>query len=505
MKSIKPINFILFFIFQFAFQFLGISQRITLSEPERDDYKGMSFEIIGKINGNFLMYKNIRNTHFISVYDNNMKLIQKENLNYLPDKLLNVDFISYPDYCYMIYQYQRRNVLRCMALKFDSKGQRMGEAKMLDTTYIGLFSDNKIYNTVNSEDKQKIVVYKIQKKYDKFNYTTLLFNQQLELIKKTRITMPYEERRTVLSDFFVDNEGNFVFALGNKIGNRDYIHNLKLIIKDALSDTFAFHSISLVNFYLDEIKLKVDNINKRYLINSFFYSNRHGDIDGLYSALWDKNSNRIISESKLKFSDTLKHEVRVEGSYRMAFNNFFIKDVILKKDGGFLLTGEDYYTQSRANPWNRMDYLYGYPYSSYDYYYNPGFYNPYRYRGYNNNQTRYYYDNVLIMSVSKSGQIEWTNVIHKSQYDDETDKFLSFHLFNTGGDLHFLFNELDRRNRILNDQTIESGGKLIRNPTLKSLDRGYEFMPIYAKQVGAREIIIPCDYRNFICFSKIEY
>ena len=484
---------------------LGIGQRITYTEPERDDSRGMAFEIIGKINGNFLVYKNIRATHFICVYDDDMKLVAKNNLTFLPDKVLNVDFIAYPDFCYMIYQYQRRSILKCMAVKFDSKGQQVGDAKLLDTTFIGFFADNKIYNTINSEDKQKIIVYKIQKKYEKYTYTTVLLNSNLELIKKSRILMQYEERKNTLSDFYADNEGNFIFAIGGKSTNRDFINSLSLITKDAFSDTFNFHNINIGKGYLDEIKVKVDNINKRYLINSFYYSTKRGDIDGIYTGLWDRNTNSQIIGVVGNFNDTLKREARNQGSYKMAFNNFFIKDVILKKDGGFLLTGEDYYTQSRSNPWNRYDYLYGSPFNNYDYYYSPGYYNPYRYRNlYNANQTRYYYDNIVVLSINKKGETEWANIIHKSQFDDESDRFMSFHLFNAGK-IHFLFNESERKNRVLNDDTIDADGVITRNPTLKSLDKGYDFMPMYGKQVGARQVIIPCDYRNFICFAKIDY
>lgn len=483
---------------------ISISQRITYSEPERDDSKGMSFEIIGKVSGNFLVYKTIRNIHVICAYDNDMKLSEKSSLGFMPDKVLNVDFIAYPDFFYMIYQYQRKSILRCMAVKFDAKGHQVGEQMQLDTTFIGFFADNKIYNTINSEDKQKIMVYKIQKKYEKYTYTTVLFDSKLQLLRKSRMTMNYDDRRNIMSDFFVDNDGNFLFGLGSKNSNREYINKVTLAIKPVNEDNFEFHDLDIGKGYLDELKLKVDNYNKKYLINSFFYTSKRGDIEGLYTGVWDRATNSQTLVSQQKFSDTLKRDAKTDGSYRMAFNNFFIKDVVLKRDGGFLLMGEDYYTQSRSNPWNRMDYIYGMPMTSYDYYY-PGYYNPYRYRGMYNNQTRYYFDNIAVLSVSNTGQIEWSRVIHKSQYDDETDKYLSFNLFNAGGYLHFLFNELERKNKILSDQTVEPDGNITRNPTLKSLDKGYEFMPMYAKQVGAKQIIIPCDYRNYICFAKIDY
>ena len=59
----------------------------------------------------------------------------------------------------------------------------------------------------------------------------------------------------------------------------------------------------------------------------------------------------------------------------------------------------------------------------------------------------------------------------------------------TGGEIHFLFNELERRNQLINDQSISADGKVTRNPPLRSLDRGYEFMPRYAKQVSSSKLL----------------
>ena len=118
---------------------------------------------------------------------------------------------------------------------------------------------------------------------------------------------------------------------------------------------------------------------------------------------------------------------------------------------------------------------------------------------------RYFYQNILILDLDNTGNLVWSNVIHKSQYDDNTDNFLSYGIMLSGGEIHFLFNELERRNHLLNDQTITGDGKLTRNPPLRSLDRGYDFMPRYGKQVSSYQIVIPCLYRNYICFAKIEY
>jgi hypothetical protein len=76
---------------------------------------------------------------------------------------------------------------------------------------------------------------------------------------------------------------------------------------------------------------------------------------------------------------------------------------------------------------------------------------------------------------------------------------------NTGGELHFLFNIYERRTLLLNDQSINAEGKVTRYPTFRNLDRNIEFMPRFGKQVSARSIIMPCQFRNYLIFAKIDF
>lgn len=485
----------------------AFSQQITYSEPQTTDTRNLNFDIIGKLNDNYLIYKNLRNSYAISVYDQSMNLKDNIDLQFMPDRTLNADFIAYPDHAWMIYQYQKKNIIYCMAVKINSDGKLLTDPVVVDTSAVSFFADNKIYSSIYSEDKKQIMIFKIQKKNDRFNFTTLLFDDQLQLQHKSRIETGYRDKTNVFSDFFLSNKGNMVFTAGNRSSSRDYISDLAFISKRPFEDSFSVMNINLNNNYLDEVKLKVDNLNSHYILNSFYYTRKRGNTQGLFTAVIQEGNNDLISETFAKMNDTMRSNIKEKGSDKFALNDFFIRDVILKKNGGFLIMAEDFYSQSRSTPWNRYDYLYGYPgyYSPY-YYYSSPYYNYYgnRYM-YNNSQTRYYYNNILVMSMDSVGKYDWSNVIHKSQYDDESDNFLSYSLMITGGKLHFLFNELSRRQQLLNDRTITGNGDVNRNPPLHNLDRGYDFMPRYGKQVSASEIIIPCMYRNYICFAKIQF
>jgi len=487
------------------------AQKIIYSDPDKDDTRRLNFEIIGKINGNFLIYKYVRNKSWITVLDNDMKQIAREEQDYVPanDRVINVDFFPYSDHAYMVYQYQKRNVVYCMASRIDGNGKKTGDVIALDTTHIGFAANNKIYSVLSSEDKRRIGIFKINSRNRRqYLMTTLLLNDKLELLKKSRIDIPMEERNEHLGDFSLDNEGDIIFSKFLRTGN-DNISSASFIIKKAAEDTLIVKSLNIEKTWLDEIHIKVDNYNKRYFLSSFYYKERRGNIDGFYFYIWDKVGQQPIVENISIFSDELRKEARGDASMKTAFNDYFIRNIITRKDGGILIGTEAYYTTSRFNNWNRWDYLYGSPYMSSfnnNYYYSP-YYDRFWWggRSVNNQSVRHHADNITVLSFSNTGQLEWSNVMGKSQFDDQSDELLSYQLMNTGGQIHFLFNQLERRYNLLTDYSISPEGQMTRNPTLKNLDKGYEFMPKFGKQVSAKQMIMPCLYRNYICFAKIDY
>ena len=295
-----------------------------------------------------------------------------------------------------------------------------------------------------------------------------------------------------------------------KKNNRENPSSLSLITKGPHQDSFAVRKLPFAETYLDELKIKVDNVNKRYILNAFYYKEKSGNIAGVYCHIWDAKADSSYANVFTQFDDELKAVAKSGGSSKTAFNDFFIRNVVLKKDGSFILTAEDFTSQGSGNNnnWNRYDYLYGSPFASpYDYYlYNPsygGYYRPYN--NFYNQGIRYYYDNILVMSVSKNGIPDWTNLIHKQQYSDDNDNFLSFNIFNTAGEIHFLYNDISRRDKLLSDNIVTPDGNSKRSPTLRTYERGYEFMPRFLKQIGARQVIIPCGFRGQICFAKVDF
>lgn len=485
------------------------AQQITFSEPYRDDIQTMNFDILGKMNGNTVIFKNVRWRYAINFFNDSMRLVRQAELDYLPPKTFNVDCIAYSNHIWLIYQYQKKGIIYCMAQKVDAEGGKLNEPIELDTTRIGSVGDNKIYSTIYSDDKKSIVVFKMQRKDERANFLVKLFDNDLQLRHQSRLSLSYEDRKNNFGDFFADNEGNFIFSNVERPGHRDAGSNVSLIIQSPGEDSFKIRRVPLDSAFTDEVMLKIDNLNKRYILSTLYYSERSGNIEGLYNYVYDAVSESTYASVFTAFNDELRAMARTSGRNKSAFDDFFLKNIILKRDGSFIVTAEDQTSQSSGvNNFNRFDYLYGSPFfSPYDYYlYTPTYWGMYRpFNQFNNPNIRYYNDNILILSVSKTGIPEWTNIIHKQQVADENDNYLSFNLFSTSGELHFLFNDITKRDKLLSDNIVTPDGRVKRNPTLRTYEKGFEFMPKFARQVSARQIIVPCTYRGQICFAKIDF
>ncbi len=489
------------------------AQRIVYSDPETADTRRLNYEIIGKVGGKFLIFKNNRFRSWISVLDEEMQPLGREEIGYMPtnEKTLNVDFFPYADYAWMIYQYQRRNVIYCMAAQLDGNGKRMGELIELDTTHLNFASDNKLYAVVSSEDRKRIALFKINSSdRDQYRMTKLLFNENLVLMGRSEVLIPMSDRGDQLGDFALDNQGDLLFSRFLRSQN-DNITKASILVLFSTESRLQEMPLPVGEDgpYLDEIKIKIDNVNQRYILTSLYSKERRSGIDGCFFYVWDKKTRQTVVNRLHEFSDELRQEAKGNASARTAFNDFFIRQIIVKRDGGFIVGSEAYYTTSRANNWNRYEYIYGSPFMGFNnFYYSSPYFNRYWWGvpgGRTNTAVRYHADNIMVQSYDPEGQLQWSRVVTKTQFDDEADDLLSFTLMVLGGELHLLYNQQDRRDKLLNDFTLQPAGEMTRNTDLKNLEKGHQFMPMRGKQVSARQLIIPTVYRSYICFAKLEY
>ncbi|HSK13203.1 MAG TPA: hypothetical protein VK907_08300, partial [Phnomibacter sp.] len=254
----------------------------------------------------------------------------------------------------------------------------------------------------------------------------------------------------------------------------------------------------------------------RYLFTAFYYKGRrrssNPNIEGVANAMFDKQANDWVIQYIIPLGDDLRADARNDNNLRGAFNDFYIRQIMILRDGGFIMNAESIYTTSRGTgPFNRWD-MFGNPYMMGSPMgwggwgmTGPGMWgNPYYGSSGWGSATRYHADNIIVLLFDKEGRLSLSNVIRKTQFDDQSEAMVSYQTINTGSALHFLYNTYNKGEILLSSQSIDSDGKVTRNPTMRSLDTRYTFMPRYARQVAARTVIIPCLVRNNLCFARID-
>ena len=136
------------------------SQQIIWGEADEHDSPNMPYEIIGRFDSSYLIYKSFKNSNYICIYNEDMQVIESHELDFLPSKMLDIDIIKNKQQFTIIWQQQKNGIVSCYGTVMNANMQQVIPVQLLDTTKIGQFADNKIYLTGYSEDKSKLLVYK---------------------------------------------------------------------------------------------------------------------------------------------------------------------------------------------------------------------------------------------------------------------------------------------------------------------------------------------------------
>jgi len=504
------------FIFLFCLLLsAGLSaQKIFYSLTDRNDARNLEYSIIGKYGMQYYVYKNIRSEHKITVYNREMEVKEDIYLDFIPEKISSVETFRMADGILIIYQFQKKNVAYCMQAQLDVSGKMKGAPTVIDTTIVSLTNNNDIiYASAISEDKRRFVIFKMKNKSAAlFDFALWSYGDSSNQVRTSRFQYAVEGERDMPSNFSVDNQGNFLFSSMFKSNQKDQVNKATICVYPASGDSLSSNVVLLGKMFPDEIRLKVDNYNSRCLLSSFYSGSRRGNIEGLIYLNFDYAEKKVVHFKLFEFTEELKNIAKGDNSLQGAFNDFYLNDFIVRKDGGVVLLAESNYTNNRNTGFNRWDNPYNWgwggrtgmnwgmsPFNNF------GWGMPGGWNSFGAQTIRYFSENIVAFSIDKSGDIVWNNVMAKSQFEDNTDQLLSYQWVNTGKEILLLYNEWTRRSPVLTMQALDRDGQLSRQQPLKNMDKGYDFIIRNARQVGLREIIVPVLNRNSISFARIDF
>jgi len=484
----KKIKAIVIFLLGVAMYAVAGAQEVDYSPYKKFDFHGGDFSVVGKIGGKIYTYRGSAEGHYLDAYNDSMQLVATVVLDFFPNRIYETKFITYNDQIILLYQGLEGNKLIQYAALLDGNGRLKKGPIALDNVKTGIFGPIKNYFSYGvSDDKKRVVVYTTRTKGGELSFDGKWIDDQLNIVKRSHAVFN-AVNGIETGEAIVANNGNLYFSAYTPVGSKAYSDQLWLLMLKNSDTKFSSIEFPLKDIYATSLYLKIDNIKNRIYAGGFYSDKRNGSYTGVLYGYYDLVSDSLQAHKVIPFDGKLLSESGSNNKKR-AFDNFRVKQIIVKNDGGFVMLSEYFYYDVRTS------YVPGFGY--YSFYYSP----------YSSQEIReYHYNDIMALSYDGEGNRQWNSFVYKEQFSQEdAGLFSSYLLMNTGGMLGFLFNDFNEKNSQVQMALIDEDGKVQMHSFAIDGKSSPDWMPRSGKQVSAREVVVPCLRKREICFAKITF
>lgn len=374
----------------------------------------------------------------IDYYANNLKSVNSQSIDFraMPEKReLEAMFQMRDQRFYLFSSYlngERENVLETQLMRPKTLQMSSNQKEIHKLSFDGYRKSNSgSYGFAMSPDSSKLVVY-YNLPYERAaeeQFGFKVFDQYMKLVWEKEITLPYTDELFQLRQIRVDKKGN-LFVVGkvfrDKVRNRaqgkpnyDFI----VIAYKENATVVEEYLIKLEDRFITELQTAVDE-DENITCAGLYSDLGLGGIKGTFYATFDAESKKMINESYKDFDADfiVEGERRTDSKKRQiargkeVLESYYLDEIIRRDDGGAVLVAEQYYSRVINSTNVRINV--------------------------NRRYTKYYYNDIIVVSISPSGEIEWTGKINKNQSTiNDVGIYSSYHLSIVGDELVFLFND----------------------------------------------------------------
>ncbi len=463
------------------------AQDVIYSPYDKFDFRGDEYAVVGMAGGYTYAYESSPGNAMLYAYDDSMNKVATVLLDFFPDKIYQVRFIPYPDKIIVLYQALESNKVVQYAALLDERGRLKGKPLELGETKTSIFGATKTYfSSAVSENKKNILIYSAYDKGDEIEFDGKWLDDKLAITKRSHASFS-TDNKVEHGELNLGNDGVVYMAAYNTVGTQNYADRYWITTLKPGATSFEGKELPLEDKYAASGYMKVDNVNNRVYFGGFYSDKKNGSYNGLIYAAYDISGGAFVSKKMIPFDEPLLSAAGARHRNH-AFDNYEVKQLIVKNDGGFVMVAEIHFVTTRSN------YTPGMGYYSY--------YSPYM----TNVVHEYHYDDIMALSYNKDGVRDWSSFIPKQQYSQEDGGvFSSYALLNTGGTLAFLFNDFNVAHSRIQLAAVAPDGKTdIHSFTAEGNDYP-DWLPKSGKQVAGRVLIVPCFHKKQICFAKVVF
>lgn len=464
------------------------AQQVLYSSYSDFSVKDGNISVVGKTGGRIYTFRGDADGYFMDAWNDSMQLMATVILDFLPQKLYDTHFSIAGDSITLLYQYLQGRDLFVYGAVLDNEGRLLRRPQKLDQKRTGFLGvGNEYYNFVSSEDKRSLAVYSITDDSRELEVKAVLFGNDLGGLRRINNKIKRDGNLLAVRPVLTNSRG-LVIPVRQATGRRDVYEKLFLMRFADSSKGYSVVNVPIVDAFVEEPFIRTAPGDGNIYVAAFYSNSKNGNPDGLLYAGFDGQNLSPLRQVQVPFDDRLR-AMTGERSLRHAFANQHLRQLVIRNDGGFVAISEESYVNTRSS------YSPGWGYYSM---YGPFMGGP---------QVReYFYNDILALSVDGSGQMQWPSFIRKEQYSQEDGGlFSSFAFINTGANLGFLYNNFNRQRSSITFVQIEEAGQQQSRSFDVDGEMAPDWLPRMARQVSAREVIVPCLNRKKICFAKVSF
>lgn len=463
------------------------AQEIIYSKYDKFDFRSGEFSVVGKVNNKLYVYRGSAEGYFLDAYDNGMQRTATVVLDFLPRRSFGTKFITYPGKIIVLYQVTESSRVIQYAAVLDETGRLIKKPQEIDavkTSFLGGRSG--LYSYAISANKQHIVIYGAGTNGVELKAKVIWLDTALNKVqvKEAGFTA---DNDVSFGEGVANDKGEFFLPAYTAYGSRQYADRIWLLALQEGSADFNAVEMPMGDLFAAGTYMEMSNAGDRVYVGGFFTDRKNGNFEGVIYTYYDVNE-KVFKEFKtIKFSERMRNATG-ERNKKRAFNDFQVRQLIVRNDGGFVMIAEDFFISTRNS-------------------YNQGFgYYSWYYPSMGASIREYNYGDILTISCNANGESEWAEFIRKSQYSQEDGGlFSSYALINTGGSLGFLFNDFSMNRSKIQLASLDAEGKAVVTAVTGVKADEPDWLPKSGKQISAKEFVVPCLKRNQICFAKVVF
>lgn len=459
-----------------------LGQKTVLSEKESFSMNNDDFGVIGKIGSMSAVYRRHAGESEMLFYNEAFQKVKTIPLSWMNEELNAVSFSTDGEHISIFSQLKEQKKLNLFTAQVDQSGE-VSNPQMVLSVSMSDFRERDGFTVVSSENRKKHMVFADIRASRNLALQLVVLDEHLQETK--RIEQLFNDATLVISnEAAISNNGDAALIFSEKPGPRRTMNDVQLFTCTNMATEFVKAPLELNDKMLGDAHVAYDNAHELLYLFGFYFEHKGNNAKGIYQTSFETTTNRALTPF---FTPIVLQITKGQTDLK----DLKIRNYSLKKNGGLEIITESFFQQMRTitsvSP-SLSGSMMNIPDNS-------------------RTVTEFNYEEIAIFNFKQDGSLLWSQTILKDQQTtDDNGVYSSYGIMENPKGKVYLFNDMNSRTTRLMGAYINAKGAI----TLKEMQTGeelesWDIMPRSAVQLNAREIVMPCVTKSYLCFLKIIF